>query len=597
MVKPSMMSVAESAMQEELEDQDEERKSCNNHKDLTSTFKATHKGISLASLYPGKTVHSLDYKNIHNTTINSLDKHLEIMPMPKKIAMAKKKAAAEEKKQKTAADKAEREAMEASGVKMPKKARTNKFAYPTPDPLPPPKAITVTQAMAEAKSWQAANIISNKFSCGTATTAGYAEKTSIFTRMNQKAEEKGSLYPQSVFFGKDPSKKADRFDNREVKNLNDIECEKDSDWEEVRNLKRMPMTILNEENLRAYLSDETLRLNLENHYWISNNMIQTIGRVAPNLMVLSLRRMKFVSNPIFAEVFKYLTKLERVDLTDCDGLLPTATALMIDNNKKMSHLQLSGCTNGVDDEVMENIATLTETLNFLDISYCKQVTDAGLASFTGKTYPLDSLVINGVNGISGPAVKQWLMSFKDTLLDFEAALNDQESFNSCFFEVLGQCWNLETLDVSGSNGIEDDIGRTLPAAGITVGNQPVKPGLQYCHTLKLNGANITGVTLNTISKSIPNLEHIELSKVEGLDEFGVNALLKNCQNVIYLDITSTQVCKYEFLDELKETHPQLLIRRNKHQDDDFKKDNGLRVPRKIIEKKSGKKKKKGKKKK
>jgi len=35
----------------------------------------------------------------------------------------------------------------------------------------------------------------------------------------------------------------------------------------------MPKTILNEENLREYLDENALRLNLENHYWIKNNMI------------------------------------------------------------------------------------------------------------------------------------------------------------------------------------------------------------------------------------------------------------------------------------------------------------------------------------
>merc|ERR1719331_3336352 len=49
----------------------------------------------------------------------------------------------------------------------------------------------------------------------------------------------------------------------------------------------MPRTVLNEENLREFLCEETLRLNLENHYWIKNNMISNIGRMAPNLMVLS----------------------------------------------------------------------------------------------------------------------------------------------------------------------------------------------------------------------------------------------------------------------------------------------------------------------
>ena len=93
-VKPSMMSVAESAVQEEMEDQDEETKSCT----PASSFKATQKGISIPSLYPGKTVHSLDFKNIHRSTINTLNGHIDTMPMPKKVAIAKKKAAAEEKK-------------------------------------------------------------------------------------------------------------------------------------------------------------------------------------------------------------------------------------------------------------------------------------------------------------------------------------------------------------------------------------------------------------------------------------------------------------------------------------------------------------------
>ena len=124
--------------------------------------------------------------------------------------------------------------------------------------------------------------------------------------MNAKVDERSSLYPQSAFFGENPDDKEDRFDNRKVKALHDISFEEDEDWEELKNLKRMPKTILNEENLREDLSEETLRLNLENHYWIKNNMLDKIGRMAPNIQVLSLRRMKFISNPVFAEIFKYM---------------------------------------------------------------------------------------------------------------------------------------------------------------------------------------------------------------------------------------------------------------------------------------------------
>lgn len=65
------------------------------------------------------------------------------MPMPKKFRLALRKAEREEKKRKLEEAKAEREAAEAAGIKLPKKPRVNKFAYPTPEPLPPPEPVTV----------------------------------------------------------------------------------------------------------------------------------------------------------------------------------------------------------------------------------------------------------------------------------------------------------------------------------------------------------------------------------------------------------------------------------------------------------------------
>ena len=99
--------------------------------------------------------------------------------MPKKFALAKKKAALEEKKKKAAEEKAEREALEAAGVKVKKKT-VNKFAYPTPEPLAPPKPLTVAEAMAQAESWNTSNVIANKFSVGTTTTADFEERTAVF---------------------------------------------------------------------------------------------------------------------------------------------------------------------------------------------------------------------------------------------------------------------------------------------------------------------------------------------------------------------------------------------------------------------------------
>ena len=74
---------------------------------------------------------------------------------------------------------------------------------------------------------------------------------------------------------------------------------------------------MDEENLPKILSVETTKLNLENHYWISNNFMGKIGHLAPNLTKLSLRRMPHISNISFAEIFGQLSHLVSVDFSDC----------------------------------------------------------------------------------------------------------------------------------------------------------------------------------------------------------------------------------------------------------------------------------------
>ena len=89
--------------------------------------------------------------------------------------------------------------------------------------------------------------------------------------------------------------------------LNDISFEEDSedDFEDVKNAKRQPRTVLTEENLKKYLSEETMKLNLEHHYWLKDTFLNKIGRMAPNLKILSLRRLK-ITDESFAALFASL---------------------------------------------------------------------------------------------------------------------------------------------------------------------------------------------------------------------------------------------------------------------------------------------------
>ena len=129
--------------------------------------------------------------------------------------------------------------------------------------------------------------------------------------------ERSPILPQSTYFGKVPNPDVDPYIRRKIPQLNDVLLTDKNEPEVIKNLKRMPIQVMDEENLPKILSSETKKLNLENHYWISNNFFSKLGALAPNLTQLSLRRMPHVSNICFADIFGHLTQLVTADFSDC----------------------------------------------------------------------------------------------------------------------------------------------------------------------------------------------------------------------------------------------------------------------------------------
>jgi hypothetical protein len=77
--------------------------------------------------------------------------------------------------------------------------------------------------------------------------------------------------------------------------------------------------VLTEENLRQYLSKETEKLDLEHAYWLKDVFLDKIGRMAPNLKELSLRRLK-ITNRAFIEIMNQLKQIEIIDIAECSNL-------------------------------------------------------------------------------------------------------------------------------------------------------------------------------------------------------------------------------------------------------------------------------------
>jgi hypothetical protein len=74
-----------------------------------------------------------------------------------------------------------------------------------------------------------------------------------------------------------------------VKQLDDISFEEEPEIEEVKCLKRLPNTVLTEDTLKEYCGKDLEKLNIENHYWIKDEVIDKIGKLSPNLIVRQIQ--------------------------------------------------------------------------------------------------------------------------------------------------------------------------------------------------------------------------------------------------------------------------------------------------------------------
>jgi len=158
-------------------------------------------------------------------------------------------------------------------------------------------------------------------------------------------------------------------------------------------------------------------------------------------------------------------------------------------------------------------------------------------------------------------------------------------------------WNLETLDISGARNIDDQcITHMAKNEVIIEDNKHVCPGMQKLTTVKIGHTNLTDFGVVTLCKMAPNIEHLELNRLEALTEYSLKFVFKELHQLKFLDTNGVTAVTYPMLDELKQTKPHLVMRMYRFDKLD-KKDNGLRVPRRVVEKKKKKKKKGGKKKK
>ena len=111
-------------------------------------------------------------------------------------------------------------------------------------------------------------------------------------------------------------------------------------------------------NLRKYLNDETIKLNLEHHNWLKDSLLNKLGKMAPNLQQLSLRRLA-ITDDSFGILCTNLNHIECLDISDCYLIQEGSFIKFLENNgKSLQRLSASNCIDAITDKACEKLANI-----------------------------------------------------------------------------------------------------------------------------------------------------------------------------------------------------------------------------------------------
>jgi hypothetical protein len=116
--------------------------------------------------------------------------------------------------------------------------------------------------------------------------------------------------------------------------------------------------------------------------------------------------------------------------------------VLVDANPNIHSLKAVSCRKAIVDESLAALAKGCHLLSILDISYCSEVTDAGLEEFKSQkeTWSFGELSLNGLVHVSNAGVSSILSTCEETLVVFSMALMDQHEINGEVCKAIAQCF-------------------------------------------------------------------------------------------------------------------------------------------------------------
>ena len=125
-------------------------------------------------------------------------------------------------------------------------------------------------------------------------------------------------------------------------------------------------------------------LDLQYKADISNDLINKIGYLAPNIKELNLASTN-IDNNVLIELGKSCKKLEAIDISLCHKVEEHAVLSFLKDNGQLKKFSANHMDKAITDACLGALKD-SEELHVLSINFCTQVTSAGIGALEGKSF-------------------------------------------------------------------------------------------------------------------------------------------------------------------------------------------------------------------
>lgn len=136
------------------------------------------------------------------------------------------------------------------------------------------------------------------------STNSYNKKLSNYEIKYSFDIKYSNIYPKYLLLG---DKGQNNNFSQPIKKIGDISFEEEYEPENLKDLKRYNNDNLTDEVLKLNLNNKLIKLNIENHYWISLDTVSKLGRMSNSISILNLRNL-LITTDCLSSILTYAKK-------------------------------------------------------------------------------------------------------------------------------------------------------------------------------------------------------------------------------------------------------------------------------------------------